>query len=297
MAICPQCLGLGVLDGDFPPCPQCNGRGDNGLRRDVSCQSCGGSGKASVRRKNTCWNCAGTGRVADPPKTVPPTGGGKRAGSRGSGGKGAAKSKSGLDTLGKLIAFGAAVAAGVWSQATTPDAPIVWLIAAFLAGVITYALRKLMIIGGAAFLALWILNDADDGKLPVEAASTPVPAPQTNITPIPEVAGAGFCVTNATKRDIDFHYILNRRTLSDSFALQSGEKRKFWSASESMNGISSDFELVIETIGLTYDLNIGRVTTSSFADAASADWPDCGGNGGLPDYRLVLDNGEYLINW
>lgn len=56
MATCPTCGGYGQVEGDFPPCYSCGGRG---------CNACHGTGRGGMRAMNTCYICGGAGKVAD----------------------------------------------------------------------------------------------------------------------------------------------------------------------------------------------------------------------------------------
>ena len=79
-----------------------------------------------------------------------------------------------MNGIGKIMALVAAVAVGVMAKDRVPDQPVLWVIAAGVAAMMTYALRKLIVFGAIAALIFFVLTsdrDKDDEGQPAAPAA------------------------------------------------------------------------------------------------------------------------------
>lgn len=271
MAICGQCGGVGTLQGDYPACPQCNGRGDNGMDRRIPCQSCRGSGRASVRRTDTCWCCGGRGRVDDPaPKPVPTKTPAKTA---------TAKPRKGgtLDGIGKVMALAAAVGAGVWMKGRAPDEVASWFIAAGVAGALTYALRKFLIVGAAVVGGIYALAANKGGDDPPAA-----PARSAAIAATGQARLVGLCIVNDTSRDAHYKVAPEGGPQDDTNRLGPGQRTHHWAWADDFRKVPAIAVIDIDGALNIFDAPLGGYDADK---QTGADTIRCGVNG-LPEYVI-----------
>lgn len=297
MAHCVQCQGLGYFEGEYLPCSICNGRGDNGMRRDLPCQACHGSGKAIQRRRDPCWNCHGTGRVADPKQpSVPSSGKGGSSRSRpgkGKPGKGQPP-KPGpeeeqinlMDKAGLVLAAAGAVAAGLWAHNTFPDKPLVWFICGLIGAVFAFGLRKLILGVAVAAGGLWLIFGQEDEERPAQVAGTvPVPvqaAPAAAAPAQKPINVIGFCLVNEMPAAVSYIGTIPGNRRGDTKTVAPGSVRTLWIDAQR---IDPDPEIL--DLDLGSELGRFDVPLSSYLAEAST-VPDalrCG-EGGLREYVI-----------
>lgn len=295
MAICIQCQGAGNLQGDYPACPSCNGRGDNGMDRRLPCPSCRGSGKADTRRYDSCWNCGGTGRVADPPKPSP-SDGKKAKTKKGAGAStGSGKSSEGgfTDKFGGFVAFWAAIAAAAYGYQQDPENPWLWLIFGVLGAAVTFALRKLILWGGIIFGALWLFGQSEDADQPVQVASA-VPLAVAGADRGGTTEVVGLCLMNNTTQALDYYFEHEDRPRSETHTLRSGHTGWHWWEGNPLPSIETPLRLDVDAVRSYWEVDLGRRSFRHDGPEISGDDIPCGGSG-LPKYIFEYEGGDLII--
>lgn len=281
MAICAYCQGVGQVQGDYPPCYSCNGRGDNGMDRRVPCPSCRGSGKAATRQMTTCTMCYGKGRTADPPAPAPRPVNATRGGAKGTRAKAGTK-KAGkstlIDWIGAVLALLAAFGAVGYVGDRVADPPWVKVVAGGLAALLVYALRSVIVIGGVA-VAILVAVLGGRGDEPSQTPTTGAGA-----VPLAEAAprqrAFGVCVANDSGRQVEYviSYLDGDRAAPHRAAHGNVHVyRSITAKPDDMRDVMG-IELVGHDVG--YNLPVGEV--HSIADEAMT----CGTEG-FPVYRIV----------
>ncbi len=237
------------------------------MNRGARCQGCGGSGKASVRRNNPCWSCGGRGRVDDPaPKPVAKPTPAKKP---------AAKPRKGstLDSLGKAMALAAAIGAGLWMKTRAPDEVATWFIAAAVAGALTYALRKLAVVGVAVAGIYALVSDKDGDDAPAKPMA---------IAATGQARLVGLCIINQTSRDARYKVAPEGGREDDSTHLGPGQQTHHWAWAEDFRNVPKIAVVDIEGARDIFDAPVGGYDTDR---QTGADTVRCGA-GGLPEYVI-----------
>ncbi len=257
------------------------------MDRRIPCPTCSGGGKSSTRRRDTCWKCHGSGQVADSPKphVTPPKPKLPKAAR--------AQSRTGLiDGIGKLVALGAAIAAGVWAHGEMPDAPAGWFVAAAVAGALAYALRKLIVIGGVAVgIGMAILNE-DSGTGPQQAGV--VPAPVARDTPALRVDVVGLCLRNSTEGQLDYTFALPDHQHGNASRIAPGEDRVLWAEERSFDVPPSQVTVFIRNVRLYWTLPIGRTEVAVQDRDIQGEDVACGRRG-LPIHEIFRNAGKLRV--